>query len=113
MFIETVGIGQEAMPFSRKLVDCRVLVMSPEYGSRLQLQKVVMLDAAEIVVVNKADAAGARTALSELAQRLDLNARGQNLVATTANRHRDPGVAELFSLLEHLPREKASSPTRT
>jgi methylmalonyl-CoA mutase cobalamin-binding domain/chain len=113
VFIETVGIGQEAMPFSPKLVDCRVFVMSPEYGSRLQLQKVVMLDAAEIVVVNKADASGARTARSEVGQRLDLNARGQKLVATVANRHRDPGVTELFSLLEYLTREKASGPART
>jgi methylmalonyl-CoA mutase len=102
VFIETVGIGQEAMPFSQNLVNCRVLVMSPEYGSRLQLHKVVMLDAAEIVVVNKSDAAGARTARSEVGQRLDLNARGQKLIATVANRHRDPGVDELFSLLDQL-----------
>ena len=53
--IETVGIGQEAMPFRRELVDQTVLVMSPDYGSRLQLQKIVMLDLADIVVVNKCD----------------------------------------------------------
>ena len=104
VLIETVGIGQEAMPFSRNLVDRRVFVMSPEYGSRLQLQKVVMLDSADIVVVNKSDAPGARTARSEVEQRLDLNARGQRLVATVANRHRDPGVDELFSLLEQMPK---------
>jgi methylmalonyl-CoA mutase cobalamin-binding domain/chain len=113
VFIETVGIGQEAMPFSRKVVDCRLLVMSPEYGSRLQLQKVVMLDAAETVVVNKADANGARTARSEVGHRLELNARGQNLVATVANRHRDPGVDELFSLLQQRPTEKPFSGTIT
>jgi len=99
VLIETVGIGQEAMPFSRTLVDRRVLVMSPEYGSRLQLQKVVMLDSADIVVVNKADAVGARTARSEIEQFLDLNARGQKLIATIANRHRDAGVDGLFKLL--------------
>jgi methylmalonyl-CoA mutase cobalamin-binding domain/chain len=104
VLIETVGIGQEAMPFSRNLVDQRVFVMSPEYGSRLQLQKVVMLDSADIVVVNKSDAPGARTARSEVEQRLDLNARGQRLVATVANRHRDSGVDELFSLLKQMPK---------
>ncbi|HEY5707026.1 MAG TPA: cobalamin-dependent protein [Terrimicrobiaceae bacterium] len=109
VFVETVGIGQEAMPFARSLADCRVLVMSPEYGSRLQLQKIVMLDTADIVVLNKADAAGARTARSEVGQRLDLNAREQKLVATIASQHGDPGVDELFCLLEKMRKEKLLS----
>jgi methylmalonyl-CoA mutase cobalamin-binding domain/chain len=102
VLIETVGIGQEAMPFSRNLVDQRVLVMSPEYGSRLQLQKIAMLGSANIVVINKADSAGARAARSEVEHRLSLNADAQKLVATVANRHRDPGVDELFGLLKSL-----------
>ena len=104
VLIETVGIGQEALPFPRNLVDQRVFVMSPEYGSRIQLQKVVMLDSADIIVLNKADAPSARTARSEVEQRLDVNARGQRLVGTVANRHRDAGVDELFSLLEQIPK---------
>jgi methylmalonyl-CoA mutase cobalamin-binding domain/chain len=99
VLIETVGIGQEAMPFPRTLVDRRVLVMSPEYGSRLQLQKIVMLESADIVVVNKADAPGAQTARAEIQDLLDLGARGQKLVATTAKKHGDAGVDELFRLL--------------
>ena len=55
VIIETVGTGQEAMPFQSKLVDQTVLVMNPDYGARLQLQKIVMLDLADIVVVNKSD----------------------------------------------------------
>jgi methylmalonyl-CoA mutase cobalamin-binding domain/chain len=102
VLIETAGIGQEAAPFSRNLVDQRVFVMSPEYGSRLQLQKVVMLDSADIVVLNKADAPSARTARSEIEQRLGFNARAQRLVATIASRHRDAGVDELFSLVEQM-----------
>ena len=100
VLIETVGIGQEAMPFFRTSLDKRVLVISPDYGSRLQLHKVAMLDAADIVVLNKADSAGARAARSEIRQRLALNARAQKLVATVANRHRDPGVDQLFGLLK-------------
>ena len=60
VIIETVGTGQEALPFSSDLVDLRVLVMNPDYGSRLQLQKIAMLDAADLVVVNKGDLQGAR-----------------------------------------------------
>ena len=100
VLVETVGIGQEAMPFGHKLVDQTVLVMSPDYGSRLQLQKIVMLDAADVVVVNKSDLPAAKTAAAEIEQRLALNRRGQKLVCTVAKRHRDPGVASLFQLLK-------------
>jgi methylmalonyl-CoA mutase len=99
VIIETVGTGQEAMPFQSGLVDKTVLVMNPDYGSRLQLQKIVMLDLADIVVVNKSDQERARTAVSEIERRLDQNKRSQTMVSTVANRHRDAGVNELCDLL--------------
>jgi methylmalonyl-CoA mutase len=99
VIIETVGTGQEAMPFQSGLVDKTVLVMNPDYGSRLQLQKIVMLDLADIVVVNKSDQERARTAVSEIERRLDQNKRPQTMVSTVANRHRDAGVDELCDLL--------------
>jgi methylmalonyl-CoA mutase len=99
VIIETVGTGQEAMPFQSKLVDQTVLVMNPDYGARLQLQKIVMLDLADIVVVNKSDQDRARTAASEIERRLEQNNRGQRLLSTVAKRHRDPGVDKLCDLL--------------
>jgi methylmalonyl-CoA mutase cobalamin-binding domain/chain len=99
VIIETVGTGQEALPFRHKLVDQTVLVMNPDYGARLQLQKIVMLDVADIVVVNKTDLERAKAALSEIEQRLTQNKRKQEMVATVAKRHRDPGVDELFELI--------------
>jgi methylmalonyl-CoA mutase len=99
VLVESAGIGQEDSPFNRGLVDKQILVMSPDYGSRLQLQKIIMLESADFVVVNKADLPGARTALSELEQRLRLNQHAQKLVGTMAKRHKDPGVDELFRLL--------------
>jgi methylmalonyl-CoA mutase len=98
IFLETVGIGQEAVPFDPGLVDKTIMVMSPDYGSRLQLQKIAMLDAADVVVVNKSDLAAAKTASSEIEQRLAFNGRHQQLVSTVAKRHRDPGVDQLFEL---------------
>jgi methylmalonyl-CoA mutase cobalamin-binding domain/chain len=95
VILETVGTGQEAMPFRDKLVQRTVMVMNPDYGSRLQLQKIVMLDLADLVVVNKSDQDRARTASSEIKQRLDQNKREQKLLSTVAKRHRDPGVDEL------------------
>ncbi len=99
VIIETVGTGQEALPFSSELVDFRILVMNPDYGSRLQLQKIAMLDVADLVVVNKSDLRGARTASAEVERRLASNRRGQRLLSTTATRHRDTGVDELFSIV--------------
>jgi methylmalonyl-CoA mutase len=96
IFIETVGTGQEALPFRSKLIDQTVLVMNPDYGARLQLQKIVMLDVADIVVVNKTDLDRAKAALSEIEQRLAQNQRNQEIVATVAKRHRDQGVDELY-----------------
>ena len=52
VIIETVGTGQEALPFSSELVDFRILVMNPDYGSRLQLQKIAMLDAGDVAALN-------------------------------------------------------------
>jgi len=100
VIIETVGTGQEAMPFQKNgIVDLTVLVMNPDYGSRLQLQKIVMLDLANIVVVNKSDLQRARTAHTEIEQRLEQNRRNQQLIDTVAKRHRDPGVDKLFEVI--------------
>ena len=100
VIIETIGTGQEAMPFQQNgIVDLTVLVMNPDYGSRLQLQKIVMLDLADIVVVNKSDLQRARTAHTEIEERLEQNRRDQQLIDTVAKRHRDPGVDELFALI--------------
>src|SRR5881275_582004 len=100
VIIETVGTGQEAMPFQKHgLIDLTVLVMNPDYGSRLQLQKIVMLDLADVVVVNKSDLQRARTAHTEIEQRLEQNRQSQQLVDTVAKRHRDPGVDKLFELI--------------
>jgi methylmalonyl-CoA mutase len=114
--VETVGIGQEAVPFDRELVARTVLVMSPEYGSRLQLQKIAMLDVADVVVVNKSDRPGAKAAMIEIGQRTGSNARGPRVVSACAKQHRDGGVDELFSLLveRRAPAERAPAerPTR-
>jgi putative protein kinase ArgK-like GTPase of G3E family len=114
VIIETVGTGQEAMPFQKNgIVDSTVLVMNPDYGSRLQLQKIVMLDLADIVVVNKSDLQRARTAHSEIEHRLEQNRRDQQLVDTVAKRHRDPGVDRLFELISDRSVAAVSSSRRS
>jgi methylmalonyl-CoA mutase cobalamin-binding domain/chain len=99
VIIETVGTGQEAMPFRSKLIDQTVMVMNPDYGARLQLQKIVMLDLADIVVVNKSDLDRAKTAVNEIERRLGENRRDQVVISTVAKRHRDAGVDQLCDML--------------
>ena len=113
VIIETVGTGQEAMPFQKNgIVDQTVLVMNPDYGSRLQLQKIVMLDLADIVVVNKSDLQRAKTAHTEIEQRLEQNRRAQRLVDTVAKRHRDAGVDRLFDLISGNGKSKSPKERR-
>ena len=113
VIIETVGTGQEAMPFQKNgIVDLTVLVMNPDYGSRLQLQKIVMLDLADIVVVNKSDLQRARTAHTEIEQRLEQNQRDQQLIDTVAKRHRDPGVDDLFDVISMVGRDRRAPQRR-
>jgi len=101
VLVETVGTGQEALPFefSEVRLDASFLVMPPDYGGRLQLQKIAMLDAADVIVVNKSDLRGARTAVAEIQARIGPNRRAQRLLRTQANRHDDPGVDQLFQVL--------------
>ena len=99
VLVETVGTGQEAMPFKTGLVDRTVMVISPEYGSRLQLQKIAMLEAADMVVVNKSDLPGAKTAVAEIEQRLAQNRGTHRIVSTMAKRHGDPGVDDVLQKL--------------
>ena len=101
ILVETVGTGQEAIPFGMETlaVDQAVLVMPPEYGSRLQLQKIAMIDASDAIVVNKSDLQGSRTAVAEIEYRIRTNQKGQSLLRTQATRHGDSGVDQLFERL--------------
>jgi methylmalonyl-CoA mutase cobalamin-binding domain/chain len=101
ILVETVGTGQEAIPFGmeRLAVEKAVLVMPPDYGSRLQLQKIAMIDASDAIVVNKSDVQGSRTALAEIEYRIGTNQKGQTLLRTQATRHGDKGVDQLFAFL--------------
>jgi methylmalonyl-CoA mutase len=101
ILVETVGSGQESIPFGiqKSLADRVVLVLPPDYGGRLQLQKIAMLDVADIIAVNKSDLQGVRTAFSEIEARIRGNKKKQTLILTQANKHRDLGVDQLFNLL--------------
>ena len=107
ILVESVGIGQESDPFSlfgkkRRLVDVMLFVLAPYYGGRIQLQKIGLLNGADLVALNKCDHPMAHTARAEIAARLEANGKGQRLFGTVAAKHYDPGVDALYAALAKL-----------
>ncbi len=104
ILVESVGVGQESDPFrifgrGPKLVDATLFVLAPYYGGLIQLQKIALLNGADLVALNKCDHPMAHTARAEIQARLDQNGRGQTLHPTTAAKHFDPGVDALYAAI--------------
>jgi len=103
ILVESVGVGQESDPFGvfngPKLVDATLFVLAPHYGGRIQLQKIALLNGADLVALNKCDHPMAHTAKAEIQSRLDYNGKGQTLHTTTAAKHFDAGVTALFDAI--------------
>jgi len=100
--LETSGIGQsdtEIVDFS----DLSVYVMTPEYGAATQLEKIDMLDFADLVAINKADKEGAEDALRDVRKqymrnRLVFDAAADELPVhlTVASDFNDPGTNRFY-----------------
>ena len=65
IFLETAGVGQVDIGTSG-ITDINVYIMTPEYGAALQLEKINLIDVADIIVINKFDKPGAEDALYEV-----------------------------------------------
>jgi methylmalonyl-CoA mutase len=110
--VETPGIGQgdaAIVPY----VDLTLYVMTPEYGAASQLEKIDMLDHADVVAVNKFERRGADDARRDVARQLLRNreAFGQDwadmpVFGTSAARFDDDGVTALYLHLRGLLAER-------
>ena len=76
ILIETVGVGQTELDII-KLADTTVVVLVPESGDAIQTMKAGLLEAADILVVNKADRDGAQPLMTELGYMVHLHRSGQ------------------------------------
>jgi isobutyryl-CoA mutase len=112
VMVETAGIGQSDSEIV-DLVDFPVYVMTSDFGAPSQLEKIDMLDYAELVVLNKFDKRGAEDALRDVRKqwkrnRVAFNVKDEDVpaYATIASQFNDPGVTWMFVNLCRLMREK-------
>ncbi len=105
IILESAGVGQS----DASILDyCNIsmYVMTPEYGAPSQLEKINMLDYADVICLNKFDKAGALDALHDVRKQYKRNhslwtAKDEELpiVGTIAAQFNDAGVNELFEIL--------------
>jgi methylmalonyl-CoA mutase len=100
--VETAGIGQGDAAIV-PLVDVPMYVMTAEFGAQSQLEKIDMLDYAELVAINKFDRKGAEDALRDVRkqyqrnhQRFNEKAEDMPVYGTIAARFNDDGVTALY-----------------
>ncbi|MGH8177677.1 MAG: methylmalonyl-CoA mutase family protein [Steroidobacter sp.] len=106
IIVETAGIGQSDSEIA-DLVDHSLYVMTSEYGAPSQLEKIDMLDFADMIVLNKFEKRGAEDALRDVRKQWRRNHPQQAKLAdaqipvfpTIASRFNDPGVNRLFGEL--------------
>ena len=112
VLVETAGIGQADTEIV-DLVDFPVYVMTSDYGAASQLEKIDMLDFAEMVILNKFEKRGAEDALRDVRKqwkrnrlKFDLADESVPVYPTIASQFNDPGVSWMFAELCRLLREK-------
>jgi methylmalonyl-CoA mutase len=105
IILESAGVGQSDASIL-DYCDVSLYVMTPEYGAASQLEKINMLDYADLIAINKFDKAGALDALADVRKQYKRNhqmfmAKDEELpiVGTIASQFNDAGVNELFGKL--------------
>lgn len=105
IIVETPGIGQGDAGIIG-ISDLSLYVMTPEFGAASQLEKIDMLDFADVIAINKFDRKGGEDALRDVRkqvqrnrQAFDQSAESMPVVGTVAARFNDDGVTALYQRL--------------
>jgi methylmalonyl-CoA mutase len=114
IILESAGVGQSDASIL-DYCDVSMYVMTPEYGAASQLEKINMLDYADLVCINKFDKAGALDSLSDVRKQYKRNhqlftAKDEELpiIGTVASKFNDDGVNHLFKMLLKKIEEKTT-----
>lgn len=112
IIVETSGIGQSDTEITEHC-DVSLYVMTPEFGAATQLEKIDMLDFADLVAINKFDKRGALDALRDVRKQYKRNhnlfdAKDDTIpvFGTMASQFNDPGMNNLFTSVMAKVREK-------
>ena len=104
--VETPGIGQGDAAIV-PLVDVSLYVMTPEFGAQSQLEKIDMLDFADVVAINKFDRKGAEDAWRDVCKQVQRNraafaqpAEEMPVFGTIAARFNDDGTTALYQQVQ-------------
>ncbi len=116
IILETSGIGQSDTEITEHS-DVALYVMTPEYGAATQLEKIDMLDFADVIAVNKFDKKGAADALRDVKKQyqrnhklFDRDLETMPVFGTIASQFNDPGMNTLYrNLLDLIDRKAGSS----
>lgn len=112
IILETSGIGQSDTQII-DYADIALYAMTPEYGAPTQLEKIDMLDYADIVALNKFDKRGAQDALHDIKKQFARNRQLWHtdpetlpVFGTKASQFNDPGINRLYTALMSLLNKK-------
>ncbi len=119
VILETSGIGQSDTAIV-DLSDVSLYVMTPEFGAASQLEKIDMLDFADVVAINKFDKRGAQDALRDVKKQIqrnrglwDADADDIKAFGTIASQFNDPGTNQLYRAVMQTIAEATNSALRS
>jgi methylmalonyl-CoA mutase len=115
IILETSGIGQSDTEITEHS-DVSLYVMTPEYGAATQLEKIDMLDFADLIALNKFDKRGALDALRDVKKQYKRNHKLFDVAdekipvfGTIASQFNDPGMNQLYKAVMNTIAEKTGA----
>ena len=115
VILESSGIGQADTSIV-EYADLSMYVMTPEFGAASQLEKIDMLDFADVVAINKFDQKGAKDALRDVRKQIKRNHlnfetsdEDMPVVGSIASQFNDPGMNNLYRLTINALSEKTGN----
>ena len=115
VILETSGIGQSDVAIAEH-ADLAIYVMTPEYGAATQLEKIDMLDFADMVLINKFDKPGAKDALKAVGKQFQRNhgrweedVQNMPVFGAVASHFNDPGMNRFYDYLIRQIHKKSSA----
>jgi methylmalonyl-CoA mutase len=119
VIVETSGIGQSDTEITEHS-DVSLYVMTAEYGAATQLEKIDMLDFADVIAINKFDKRGSLDALRDVRKQVKRNQQRWNaaeadmpVFGTIASQFGDPGTDTLYRRLMDVLADKTGAPLRS